>query len=199
MNARKVTLTALVSLCALAGLLALACSPALALRVHVFGSSFGTKGTGASQFEEPVGVAVSDVGGSAGEVYVVDRNNNRVEIFNSTGTTVLGEFNGSAAPTGKFEHPEWVAVDNSGNPLDPSAGDVYVTDAGHKAIDKFSATGTYEGQITTGASGTPFSELYGVAVDQNGVVWVYQSSREIDSYSDGGANECLSSSLSDFG
>ncbi len=50
-------------------------------------------------------------------------------------------------------------------------------------IDKFSATGAYLGQITTGEGGAAFTELYGVAVDPAGELWVYLSSNEIDNYS----------------
>ena len=47
-------------------------------------------------------------------------------------------------------------------------GDVYVTDNGHKVIDKFSSTGAYIGQITTGKGSAAFTELYGVAVGAAG-------------------------------
>jgi hypothetical protein len=196
MRARRLILSVLgVAL----GVLAFGCSSALALELHAYGSSFGSKGAGAGQFEEPIGVAVSEVGGTAGEVYVVDRAKDRVQIFNSTGTTVLGEFNGTGAPTGTFENPEWVAVDNSASPLDPSAGDVYVTDTGHNVVDKFSPTGTYEGQIKTGAEGVALSEIHGVAVDTAGRVWVYQANGEVDDYSDSLAGELLGSRSSTRG
>jgi hypothetical protein len=170
----------------------------VALTLHTFGSSFGSEGPGSGQFKEPEGVAVSEVGGSAGDVYVVDKGNDRVEIFNAAGTTVLAEFNGVGSPTGVFEEPQSIAVDNSTNPLDPSAGDVYVIDRGHKVVDKFSPTGTYEGQITTGAEGVAFGTLNGVAVDPNGLLWVYQASAEIDDYTDALANVFIASRVSSF-
>jgi len=43
----------------------------------VFGSKWGTEGTGAGQFDMPNGVAVA----SDGSVYVSDRNNHRVQKF----------------------------------------------------------------------------------------------------------------------
>jgi hypothetical protein len=123
---------------------------------------------------------------------VADRGNNRIQRFSSAGT-YISQFNGSAAPTGALVSPTAIAVDNSTSPLDPSAGDVYVIDTGHKVVDKFSAGGTYLGQISTGASGAPFGELFGVAVDPNGLLWAYQESKEIDSYSNAPANVFLSS------
>jgi DNA-binding beta-propeller fold protein YncE len=198
--ARRFTLAALASLCALTGLL-LASAPALALNVHTFSGSFGKEGSENGQLEQPDGVAVND---QTHDVYVVDRGNNRVEEFTSAGA-YIGQFNGSASPTGAFDEPTWVAVDNSGNLLDPSAGDVYVIDRGHGVIDKFNAAGVYEGQLTTGAGDVPFAErLYGVAVDPAGVVWVLQQAPPaeeaegnlvIDSFSDASDNLFLASNM----
>jgi hypothetical protein len=112
-----------------------------------------------------------------------------------------------------FSAPGGIAVDNSCQlqhksgseceSFDPSNGDVYVIDTEHKVIDKFSAIGAYIGQLT-GTCPSPgtclpsevvlFGELYGgVAVDSNGVLWVYQSeSGEIDSFSNALANAFVS-------
>jgi WD40-like Beta Propeller Repeat len=183
-------------------LLCLACSTAttLAAGPHVIAGAFGTEGTGNGQFKEPSGVAVNDsteplVEPAAGDVYVVDSGNNRVEVFTSEGT-YLSEFNGSLAPAGEFSSPEAIAIDNSGDPLtDPSAGDVYVTDVGHGVIDKFSSVGTYEGQLTGACAspGTcpgsviPFGELLGVTVDPAGNIWVYDSHENLYEFSDTGS------------
>ncbi len=194
MSARRFTSVVLASLCALAGGALFASAPALALNLHVFSSTFGEAGSGNGQFNKPAGVAVND---ATHDVYVVDRGDNRVEEFTSTGS-YIGQFNGSAAPTGAFDEPTTVAVDNSGNPLDPSAGDVYVVDAGHEVVDKFSATGVYEGQITGGEGGSSFEALGGVAVDPSGVVWVtaFGTTYEVDSFSDGLVNAFLSQEYS---
>jgi DNA-binding beta-propeller fold protein YncE len=168
---------------------------------HVFSSFFS--GVAGSPLSEPTGVAVNN---ETGDVYVVDKGNNRVVEFNSTGTTVLAEFNGAAAPSGAFSEPEEIAVDN-----DQSSslyGDVYVTDNGHRVVDKFSANGTYLGQIAgtcEKAGEVPplcgtfagFGPLVGVAVDPNGVVWVAQKSQaesdlEINAFSDEEPNSFLS-------
>jgi hypothetical protein len=139
----------------------------------VFTGSFGSPGSGAGQFGEAVGVAVNE---ATGDVYVLDKANDRVEIFNANGSKFEGEFNGSGlglgilgsgqllnegraagsgglpeeAPTGRFDEPEGIAIDN--DPSSPSYGDVYVADThGHaegtgkveQVIDKFSASGEY--------------------------------------------------------
>jgi hypothetical protein len=137
------------------------------------------------------------VNASTHDVYVVDKGDNRVERFSSAGA-FISQFDGSAAPTGAFSEPSAIAVDNSQSPLDPSAGDVYVVDTGHSVIDKFNAAGGYEGQLTETTGGAAFGLLRGVAVDVSGVVWVYQASGEIDSFSDALVNEYLSARGSPF-
>ena len=99
--------------------------------------------------------------------------------------TLPGE--GSAAPTGRFSSPEGAAVDDSTSPLeDPSAGDVYVVDAGHDVVDKFSSTGAYIGQLAETSGGSRFGVLDGVGVDASGELWVYQEVGgvfEVDNFS----------------
>jgi DNA-binding beta-propeller fold protein YncE len=138
---------------------------------------------------------------TTGNVYVVDKGNNRVEEFTPAGVYVA-QFDGSgthpnegsAAPAGRFSAPEGIAVDNSTNPLDPSAGDVYVVDSGYSVIDKFTSSGGYVGQVTEGSPGSHFFRLWGVAVDQNGTLYVFGELpfKGIASYSDAVVNEFLS-------
>lgn len=170
-------------------------TPARATMVHKLLTSFGSEGSGAGQFKAPAGVAVNGSSGlspAAGDVYVVDTGNHRVERFSASGV-YLGQFDGSgtfevegkvesgtAAPTGVMSTPLEVAVDNSGNGLDPSKEDVYVVDQSHGVIDKFTATGEYVGQITgSEAASGPFEggegsnrSIKGVAVAPSGAVWV---------------------------
>jgi DNA-binding beta-propeller fold protein YncE len=161
----------------------------------VFSTAFGAGGSGAGQLAEPDGVAVNE---ASGDVYVVDRGNDRVEYFTAGGAYV-GEFNGSgadaavegkAAPTGRLSEPTAIAIDNEAG--SPSYGDVYVADAGHEAIDKFTATGEYVGQITESSSGSSLSALRGLAVDGHGKLWVCQQERAIDAFNNAMVNEFLS-------
>jgi DNA-binding beta-propeller fold protein YncE len=199
MGARRFASLILGLLCVMAGCVSVFATSAWAGEVHVFERTFGSEGTGSGQFKTPLGVAVND---TTHDVYVADEGNNRVEELDSTGS-LIGEFNGSVAPTGAFSGPTYIAVDNSGNPLDPSAGDVYVVDSGHGVIDKFSAGGSYEGHITGTPSGSfPVGEveggIAGVAVDPDGLLWVAQRG-EIDNFSDAQPNSYLAERKTVFG
>ncbi len=221
MKARKLTLSVVATVLGMA-VSALASAPALATReyvqTHTFGEPCSGSPCGKGQFSAPSGVAVnaSDeplVQPFAGDVYVIDTANARVERFSASGA-YLGQFNGAgsyetggkvesgpATPAGSLElssvgDSNGIAVDSSSESLDPSLGDVYVADDGHKVVDKFSGAGRYEGQLTgtcpkpgtcTAAEVIPFSgSLNGIAVDPAGNVWVYEGS-EADEFTAAGA------------
>jgi DNA-binding beta-propeller fold protein YncE len=152
-------------------------SPALA-ETHPFTNiSFGRSAT--ESFSSPNGIAIDE---STGDVYVADLGTNTVYKFDANGVPVnfssLGTnaLTGSATPAGSFLFaegsgtPAAIAVDNSRSPSDPSAGDLYVMDAGtgHNVIDKFNSKGEYLNQITGPFSG----ELLGLGLDANGDVRV---------------------------
>jgi hypothetical protein len=168
--------------------LAFTTSPAFAAKQYAPAGSFGAEGSGDGQFKEPTGVAVND---ATGNVYVLDRGNDRVEEFTSTGV-YLGQFNGTDAPTGAFSSPEAIAVDNSVSALDAAKEDLYVVDGGHKVIDRFTASGVYVAQLKETTAGSPLGFLHGIAVDHSGNVWVDESPEEvsvssIDEFSDTGS------------
>jgi hypothetical protein len=185
MVSRRV-LVALVSIFA-ASLMLLMSTPALATKEYVPGGSFvSEQGAGNGEFNGPTSIAVNEVTlGDIGDVYVLDKGNNRVEYFSSAGAYV-GKFNGSETPATSFSEPEGIAVDN--DPLSPSRGDVYVADVGNKVVDKFSSEGKYLAQLKETTGGSLFEELHGVAVDPSGDLWVYQGSEthDVDEFSDTG-------------
>jgi hypothetical protein len=197
--------------------LALAASPACALRGHAFLQAFGGKGSGAGQFEEPSDVAVND---AVGQVYVLDQGNSRIEIFNAK-EEYESQFDGSATPAKAFAFGTVpltgaIAVDDSCyfkklsggacTAADPSNGDVYVTDPGNRVVDKFSASGAYLGQLRQASGGAVFTfpelrdeleqGLEGVAVDTDGVVLAdYDAhvSGDVASFSNGEPSTLISS------
>lgn len=121
---------------------------------------FGEPGNEGGQFAEPRGIAIDQ---ASGDIYISDRNNQRVERFNAAGgfltawgwgiadgttkafqtctMTCFAGINGTG--TGQFNFPEGVTVDNSTNPLDTSVGDVYVVDVRNRRVEKFSASGVF--------------------------------------------------------
>jgi DNA-binding beta-propeller fold protein YncE len=197
LDARRLVLLALASLCACVGCVLLFGAPAQALEVHRFERSFGSEGSGPGQLKAPEGVAVNDV---THDVYVADTGNARVEEFGPTGSPI-GEF----TPPGGFVEPTEIAVDNSGSPLDPSREDVYVVDTGRGVIDKFSSSGAYLGQIVETPEGkfepglSSSRSIQGVAVDPSGTVWVTILRGPIYSFGDGLVNEYVSKRETAFG
>jgi sugar lactone lactonase YvrE len=188
----------------------LSATPAFAVKEYVPGITFGQPCVagevpcGGGRFKEPVGLAVNDSTGlieGAGDVYVADKGDNRVERFSAAGV-FEAQFNGSGAPK-PLSAPEYVAVDNSTTGLDSALGNVYVTDNGHHAVDEFTAAGTYVGQLTgtcpsenesqaagkcvpSGVAVTPFAELLGIAVGAAGEVWVHDNTGNFDEFTNAG-------------
>lgn len=137
--------------------------PAAALSSPFYVSQWGTIGSGDGQFHGPFAVAV-DPGGN---VYVVDRENDRVQRFTGDGT-YLTQWGTGGSANGQFDFAGGVAVD--------SAGDVYVADQSNQRVQKFTADGTF--LMKWGSFGTgngQFSYPDGIAVDGDGLVYVADS------------------------
>jgi tripartite motif-containing protein 71 len=101
---------------------------------------------------------------SAGNVYVVESNNNRIQKFDSNGAYV-SQFGTSGDDDGEFDEPRGLVIDNSDN--------MWVTDYSNYRVQKFDSNGAYVSQF--GASGTgdgQFSEMYGIDVDSSGNIYV---------------------------
>jgi hypothetical protein len=193
-NVRKLTALALATV----GVLAFTSAPAFAGNGYEnVTTTFGSGGSGPGQFKEPTSIAVND---TTEDVYVLDNGNDRIEYFSFNATTKVyeykGQFNGSATPAKSFLKPDQIAVDQT-------TGDVYVADAGHDVIDRFSATGAYEaaGQLTGGCETAgeippscngyaPFNGLLEVATNPSGNVWVYEAEHaEVYEFTDASALE----------
>ena len=104
---------------------------------------------------------------AAGQVYVADTGNDRMQIFNSSGTfqSSVGSF--GDAP-GQFHQPTGVAVS--------ATGLVFVADPGNARIEVFDSSGGYVTAFGSSGSGAgQFQDPYGVAVSPTGEIFVADS------------------------
>jgi DNA-binding beta-propeller fold protein YncE len=91
-------------------------------------SSFGSKGSGAGQFEDPVDIAIS----STGLIFVADRDNSWVQVFNNEGI-FLNVIRDTINPEVKLRDPTAIALDPQDN--------LYVLDRGGNTISIYTARG----------------------------------------------------------
>jgi len=140
---------------------------------------WGQVGTEPGQFNHPRGIAV----GPNGDLYVVDSDNHRVQVFDAGGTFLtqwgsqcnLADGRGCAdgLGQGQFQEPWGIAV----APADaPCPGCVYVADTWNHRIQAFDGRGTFLGQWGSyGQTADDPYVLYGprdIAVDDQGRVYV---------------------------
>ena len=129
---------------------------------------FGASGSGEGQFSSAKGVAVS----SAGNVFVADSANNRVQEFSTTGS-YQQSFGPACSKTSStsLSTPAGVAVDWQGN--------VWVLDTGNDRIVEYSAEGACIAVFGTKGTGAgQFEAPQGIAVDQFGNLWVADTGNE---------------------
>ena len=125
-----------------------------------FGGSWGTPGTGAGQFTNADGVAVDP----AGNVYVADTGNARIQKFTADGA-FLGQWGSTGTGPGQFNSPQDVAVGPDGS--------VYVADTANNRVQRFTTDGGFISQWgTPGALDGQFSGPSGVAAGPDGSVYV---------------------------
>jgi len=107
---------------------------ATAFETCTSGCQKGISGTGDGQFAGPFDISVD----SAGNIYVIDEPNDRVQKFNSAfvfqtkwGTTGSGDTN--------FFNPRRIAIDSSDN--------IFVVDRSNDRVIKFDTSGVFQGWL----------------------------------------------------
>ena len=154
--------TRLILAASVAALCALTVTPARAGLSFV--QNFGSFGSGSGQFSNPFGVSVD----SAGNVYVANFSNNRIDRFNPANFAgTFTTFGSSGTGSGQFNHPFGLTLD--------SAGNVYVADFGNNRIDSFNPAdlaGTFTSFGSSGTGSGQFNQPTGVTVDSTGNVYV---------------------------
>jgi hypothetical protein len=166
-------------------------SSTVAVGAPKYSLKFGTLGEGAGQLKNPTGVAVD----GAGNVWVVDHNNNRIEEFSSSGTFLAaigwGVSNGEAklqvctsscragivgSGNGQFSTPDGIAI---------AEENIYVSDSGNDRIEELSTKGEFLRSFgTKGIEPGDLEDPVGVALAPNGNVWVADfANNRIDEFS----------------
>jgi hypothetical protein len=127
-NVRRLVGVAMVSV-SVCGVWCAVSAPAFANGVD---GALGEAGSGVGQLSSPGGVAVAQ---SSGDVFVVDRGNNRVEVFAADGAYV-STFGEAGAGAGQLAEPQGIAIEQL-------TGDLYVTDQGNRRVDEFEGDGKF--------------------------------------------------------
>ncbi len=123
-------------------------------------TSWGTYGTGAGEFDMPLGIAAA----AGGAVCVADVNNSRVQMFTAAGD-YISMWGSWGDDDGQFRGPLDVAV----GPL----GNIYVIDELRATVQKFTAAGIFVcGWGSPGSGSGQFDHPSAVAVDGAGNVYV---------------------------
>jgi RHS repeat-associated protein len=119
-------------------------------------TTFGSLGSGEGQMSAPSGITVTSSGG----IYVVDKSNNRVQLWApKLSTSYAAQFGSLGAGNGQFKGPSHVALDAHGN--------VWATDTSNQRVEEFSPTGTFIASYgSSGSEGLHFSYPTGIAINQ---------------------------------
>ena len=129
--------------------------------------AWGSPGSGDGQFETATGIAID----AAGDVFVIDLGNDRIEKFDNDGNFLLA-WGSLGTGFGRLNGPTGLAVDGSGH--------VYITENGFRAtlnpfsrIQEFGSTGQFLSAWGSFGSGDgQFRYPSGVTVDSAGSVFV---------------------------
>jgi sugar lactone lactonase YvrE len=146
--------------------------PVAAFIPAAFLRAWGSQGNGDGQLDSPTGVAVD----GAGNVYLADKGNLRVQKFSADGRFLL-TWGSKGSGDGQFNSVNGVALDGAGN--------VYVT--GDHRVQKFNGDGRFLLKWGSGGSGDgQFASPQGIAVDRAGNVYVADQVGPVQKFSSGG-------------
>ena len=125
-----------------------------------FKSAFGAIGSADGQLKAPADIAIA----ANGDLFVLDRGNNRIERFNQEGKFV-SKFGSEGTGNGQFKRPCSIAIDPSGY--------LWVADADNNRIEKFNEKGEFVKAVgVSGTGNAQFSKPEGIATDLKGNVYV---------------------------
>lgn len=124
-------------------------------------SMFDNAGDADGEFYQPMFVALD----TAGNIYVSDTGNNRVQKFDANGKFLLKWGGALGIGDGQFASPLGIVVD--------AQGFVYVCDANNSRLQKFDSNGKFLAKFGRGGSGnSEFNLPYGMGLDAQGNIYV---------------------------
>ena len=154
-----------------------------------FSEEFGSEGASSDEFDRPTDLAINNNGD---KMYVVDRDNNRVKIYELTGgdncpsgtDEIINDevcydesFGSSGSTDGRFDVPTDLAVSKD-------TGDVYVVDSDNNRVQKFESDGEFD--LEFGSSSSSDDEYLGsptaIAIDKKSD-YIYVADSTTDSIS----------------
>ena len=122
--------------------------------------TFGSKGNGNGQFNNPRGVA-TDLNGN---IIVSDKNNHRIQIFDSNGK-FISKFGSEGNGNGQFDKPWGITINSKRN--------IIVSDIGNHRIEIFDSKGNFISTFGSKGNGNgQFSCPEGICVDKNDRIYV---------------------------
>jgi sugar lactone lactonase YvrE len=128
------------------------------------------QGNGNYQFDQPYAIAID----KTGVIYVADRNNHRVQVYNSSGIyqRTIGQVDVCDFGNDYLCSPSSVAVDDQRR--------VYIAESGNNRLQVFDAAGAYLTTLggASGANTSDFRSPSGVAVDKLGNVYVTEQNNQ---------------------
>lgn len=141
-----------------------------------FSFSIGSEGAGNGQFDHPESTAIDP----SGDLWVVDKVNDRVEKFSATGT-FIGAYGSEGSGNLQFSEPWGIAVS-------ATTGNVFVGDAGNDRIEVLNSKGEYVRSIGSLGSGNgQLNTPAGLTVDSKGDVWVAdEANNRVEQFSETG-------------
>jgi peptidylamidoglycolate lyase len=123
---------------------------------------WGEKGDGPGQFDIPHSIALKE-----DRVLVADRENSRIQVFDSTGKFIAVYDNSKAGKVYAVAYDtagkQLVATDYITNYIAPKGSDILLFDATGKSLHHWGRSGGYQGPVT---------RLHDIAVDKEGNIFV---------------------------
>ncbi|MFB6230641.1 MAG: 6-bladed beta-propeller [Salinibacter sp.] len=152
-------------LLAVVALLGAGCQPsAPEAPSYQFVQAWGTQGDAPGEFFHPVGITIA-----RGRVYVSDTGNNRIQVFDTTGT-VLRSFDASNILSGPMQRP--MHLEATAHEKSPVTH-LVVPEYGHDHLHLFGRKGGSQSTIgSTGSGSGQFDAPAGVAIGTAGQVYV---------------------------